>query len=121
MERNETMKRELFFQGDVCIERVPDADPSGKTIPDKNGAVILAEGEATGHHHAFFGTGVTMFRDDSLARDVPQELYIGHIKITTPTAELKHQEHDSITLKKGTYRIRRQREWDAGMARTVAD
>jgi len=116
------MKRELYFQGDVCLELVADADPSGQVIaPRSDGEVVLAEGEVTGHRHAFYDGGVTMFRDDGLARDVPQELYIGHIKIDAPVAELKHQEHDTIVLKRGTYRVRRQRVWDAGMARTVAD
>lgn len=112
----------LFFQGDVCIEKVDDAEPSGEAIaPRADGAVVLAEGEVTGHAHAFLGGGVVMFRDDALARDVPSELYIGHIKIDALKAELRHQEHDTICLERGTYRIRRQREFHAGLARVVSD
>lgn len=51
-----------------------------------------------------------LFRDDALARDIPANLYIGHLEITREGAEVTHQEHDTIVLPKGTYRIRRQRE-----------
>jgi len=34
---------------------------------------------------------------------------------------LRHEEHATIPLPAGTYRVRRQREWDAGAARRVWD
>ena len=103
----------LYFQGDVCIEPVDDLLVTGTVAaPATGGAVVLAEGEVTGHRHAFYGGGVTLFRDDGLARDVPADLYIGHIKIDAETAELRHEEHSTITLPKGTYRIRRQHEFE---------
>jgi hypothetical protein len=37
--------------------------------PDENGAVILVEGELTGHRHAIFDRATT-FRDEALARDL---------------------------------------------------
>ena len=77
-----------------------------------DGAVVLAEGEVTGHRHAFYGGGVMLFRDDALARDLPAELYVGHVKIDGDAAELRHEEHDTITLPRGLYRVRRQREYD---------
>jgi hypothetical protein len=47
-------------------ERVPELQPSGATEQNLVGAaMLLAEGEATGHRHAIWGQ-VTMFRDDSL-------------------------------------------------------
>lgn len=103
----------LFFQGDVCIESVEPSPPRGTVIaPASDGAVVLAEGEATGHRHAFYGGGVTLFRDDALARDVPANLYVGHFTIDGDSAELKHEEHDSIVLPKGSYRVRLQREFE---------
>ena len=61
---------EMFAQGDLLIERVADIEPSGTILaPDATGAVVLAEGELTGHRHAIFDR-VTMFRDDALAREV---------------------------------------------------
>ena len=62
------MTRRLYAQGDVVLEPVEDAQPSADLLPnDPDGAVVLARGEFTGHRHAFFGEGVTLFRDDVLA------------------------------------------------------
>ncbi|MBX9587872.1 MAG: hypothetical protein K2X43_01115 [Hyphomonadaceae bacterium] len=121
-EKGKSMQK-FYAQGDVILERVPDAPASGTPIkPDPDKAVVLARGEVTGHRHAFYGGNVAMFRDDALARGVPSELYIGHIKIGgSKPVELKHEEHDTIKLPPGNYRVRRQREFDAGEARVVAD
>jgi hypothetical protein len=104
----------LYFQGDLCIEPVADAMLlHSRAVPAaQDGAIVLAEGEATGHRHAFYGGEVALFRDDALARDLPPDLYIGHVRIKAETAELRHEEHDTITLPKGLYRVRRQREYD---------
>jgi hypothetical protein len=104
----------LYFQGDLCIEAVEDVTLDGaRAVPlARDGAVVLAEGETTGHRHAFYGAEVMLFRDAKLARDLPAELYIGHLRIDAETAELQHEEHDTITLPRGTYRVRRQREFD---------
>lgn len=113
-----------FAQGDLLIEKLDgDLPVSGVAVAtDLDGAIVLARGEVTGHRHAFYGSGVTMFRDDALARDLPSALYLGHIKIAAAEgAELRHEEHDTVKLEQGSYRIRRQREWDAGEARVVAD
>ena len=116
---------EIHAQGDVLLERVADASVSGAVAkPDADGAVVLARGEVTGHRHAFYGSGVVMFRDDALARDIPPELYVGHIVVSDGPAELRHEEHDTIALPAGTYRVRRQREFNPGpseQARIVAD
>src|SRR5262245_42537383 len=104
----------LYFQGDLCIEPVADAALDGvPAVPvARDGAVVLAEGEVTGHRHAFHGAAVMLFRDPTLARDLPAELYIGHLRVDADTAQLQHEEHDTITLPRGTYRVRRQREFD---------
>ena len=112
---------EMFAQGDLLIERVDDIEPSGTIVsPDRAGAFVLAEGELTGHRHAIFER-VTMFRDDSLAREVPAGLYIGHVKVAGGPAVVQHQEHAPITLREGTYRVRRQRELEPKDAVIVAD
>jgi hypothetical protein len=82
---------------------------------------VLARGEVTGHRHAFYGGNVAMFRDDALARDIPAELYVGHIRVEDESAELRHEEHDTVTLPRGTYRVRRQREFDALEASRVVE
>lgn len=111
----------LYAQGDLLIERVADTVPAGIPIgPGSDGAVVLAEGETSGHRHAFYDH-VTMFRDDGLARDIPGGLYVGHVRVDTPCARLVHDEHAPIELPKGTYRVRRQRELEPQDARIVVD
>lgn len=112
---------QLFAQGDLLIERVPDIEPSGSLVAtDPDGALVLAHGETTGHRHALYG-GAAMFRDDSLARDVPSGLYVGHVKVEDRGGVIEHQEHAPIALPKGTYRVRRQRQLDPKDARLVID
>ena len=56
---------EIFAQGDLLLERVADVAPSGTIEENLEGvAMVLAEGEATGHRHAIW-EHVTMFRDDA--------------------------------------------------------
>lgn len=99
----------LCAQGDILIERVDEVPATGRTIRSvTEGSVVIAEGEATGHHHRLFGS-VTMYRDDALAREIPSSLYVGHVQVNSPTARLEHEEHAPITLPQGTYRVRRQR------------
>ncbi len=116
-------KTERYAQGDIVIERVEDRRMAGTPVErDADGAVVLARGEVTGHRHAFYAGNVAMFRDDALARDIPAELYVGHIRVRGEGAELRHEEHETITLPKGTYRVRRQREFDSlEAARVVED
>jgi len=112
---------EIFAQGDVLIERVAHVAPSGMVSDNADGSpMVLAEGERTGHHHAILDH-VTMFQDDKLARDIPPGLYIGHIQITSPSARVPHEEHAPLTLPRGTYRVRRQRELGPRDARVLAD
>jgi hypothetical protein len=100
----------LCAQGDILIERVDNAEVTGRVIERvMHGAVIIAAGEATGHHHRVFGS-VTLYRDDALARDIPAGLYVGHLHVTNASARLQHEEHAPIALAEGTYRIRRQRQ-----------
>jgi len=112
---------ELFAQGDLLLERVPDVPPSGTIAENIEGvAMVLAEGEESGHRHAI-RERVTMFRDDNLAADIPAGLYIGHVQVDAPSARLTHDEHAPLTLSRGTYRVRRQRELGPRDARVLAD
>lgn len=114
--------RELYAQGDVLLELVPDV-PATRGVPigrDDDGAVVLARGEVTGHRHAIWGQ-VNFFRDDSLARDIPSQLYVGHVRVDEPTVALVHEEHAPIALARGTYRVSLQRELEPTEARLVLD
>jgi hypothetical protein len=115
------MMTEIFAQGDLLIERVADVAPSGTVEENAEGAaIVLAEGEATGHRHAI-RERVTMFRDDRLARDIPAGLYVGHVRVGSAYARVTHDEHAPLTLPRGTYRVRRQRELGPRDARVLVD
>ena len=113
--------RAIYAQGDLVIERLDDSTVSGSIVPTSlDGATVLAEGETTGHRHVIYDR-VTMFRDDALARDIPAGLYVGHVRVETDFGRLQHEEHDTIELPRGTYRVRRQRELEPIDARIVSD
>jgi len=112
---------EILAQGDLLLEKVPDIAPSGTIAENAEGAaMVLAEGEASGHRHAI-RERVIMFHDDSLARDIPAGLYVGHVQVNSPSARATHDEHAPLTLRRGTYRVRRQRELGPRDARVLAD
>ncbi len=112
---------EIFAQGDLLIERVPDVEPSGIVAENVEGMpVVLLEGEESGHCHAI-RERVTLFRDDNLASDIPAGLYIGHVQVGSAYARVTHEEHAPLTLPRGTWRVRRQRELGPRDARVVAD
>jgi hypothetical protein len=99
----------LYAQGDILFERLDDTTVFGRLIhAQERDAVIIAEGELTGHHHKLLGT-VAFFRDDGLARDIPDDLYVGHVQVKGAPARLEHEEHATLELAEGTYRVRRQR------------
>jgi hypothetical protein len=111
---------QMFVQGDLLIERVPDIPPSGTVhAADLSGALVLAEGETTGHRHVIYDQ-VLMFRDEALARDIPNELYVAHVQVDS-TAFLRHDEHTPIELEKGTYRVSRQRELEPRDVHMISD
>ena len=143
----------LAFQGDVVLMPIPDdivIDMSDEIAP-RDGRLILAEGEVTGHHHAigigkYAGT-VTEFRDDGLARALDatiatarmyrdpkavaalvranllttDSLAIGFLLVEGGPMTLRHEEHDAISIPPGRYYVGGQREMDAAAERRVQD
>lgn len=62
------------LQGDVVLFRVPDGlkISTAKEISPRDGRLVLAEGEVTGHHHAIWmkHLSVAYFHDEALAREM---------------------------------------------------
>lgn len=98
-------------QGDILIESFRGLAKGLRVLPEQ-GRLILARGEATGHHHSVpAGVG-------TLTLDEGGIMYLTIEELT----EVRHQEHAAITLEPGTYRVTRQREWtDDDEPRAVAD
>ena len=103
----------MYRQGDVLLVPV-DAVPGGaKDVGRENGRTVLAHGEVTGHHHSFDGdAGVALLEAPTGDR---------YLRVSRAAA-LEHQEHTTITVPPGVFRVIRQREYDdAEEWRRVAD
>ena len=54
-----------YRQGDILLTEVPELPVGVSGVKAENGRLIVARGEATGHHHSFpHNRGATLFRDD---------------------------------------------------------
>ena len=98
--------RGVVRQGDVLlvpVERIPWRRQH-EVEPDSRG-VVLAEGEATGHAHVVRGAARLVRATRHWAH--PGETYL----VVSGRAQLVHEEHDPLQLKRGTYEMRRQREY----------
>lgn len=102
-----------YRQGDVWIERVETVPDGATIIPDDSGRVILAYGEVTGHAHAITATPTVKLLSVPGLDD--RFLHIGG-----DGAEVRHEEHATIPLPPGFYRVRIQREYrPQGIQRVV--
>lgn len=84
-----------FRHGDLLLEKVNEIPAEAKLLKTK----VLARGEATGHSHRVKGgkvyqLGKVMFLETEV--EVP----------------LVHEEHKTIKIPAGDYKITRQREYD---------
>ena len=95
-------EQKMIRQGDVLLRPVSSMAVSPKPIRvrSQSGRVILARGEATGHHHSIDA------EDAELVRQGQAIL----LTIFRPTA-LTHQEHAPIELPGGLYEVIPQREY----------
>jgi hypothetical protein len=129
-----------YRQGDVLLIRV-DSLPTGlREIPRDRGRVVLAYGETTGHAHAieapsvrFFGwqpagavgskeaAREVIFNSEAevifdgarpvAARPVPAPAPTDRYLDVPVPAKLNHEEHGSIDIAPGKYRVVQQREY----------
>ena len=106
------MKAKLYRQGDVLIERIAKLPKNLKSIPRENGRVILAHGEVTNHSHSIAESHAILY-DEGNGASV--------LEVADALALLVHEEHATITLEPGVYRVRRQREYTPTEIRRVAD
>lgn len=107
--------KNVLRQGDVLLIAVSEIPAAAKAQPAKGKKVILALGEATGHHHRF------EFRDTS--HNV--KLYVAdggarYVHVTKP-AELLHEEHSTVAVPVGRYLVPQQVEYTPAELRRVAD
>ncbi len=97
-------------QGDILLERVTKATadrfvdkPGCKAVQAKDGRLIVAEGEATGHNHAVVAEGVDLLQVNGEVD--------GSVLIVKKPTELTHEEHAPLDLPTGVFVVTRQREY----------
>ena len=103
-------KSKVYRQGDVLITKI-DSIPTGLV---KTNTVTLALGEATGHHHSILDGNAVGYADSE--KGLAEFLTVGGNK-----AALTHQEHDTINLPKGNYKVTGQVEYTPERLLRVAD
>lgn len=104
----------MYRHGDVLINPIKEIPKKLKRVPRDNGRVILAYGEVTGHAHAICAPekSVTLFQHPDGGT---------YLRVVGAPAELTHEEHATITLPPGYYRIGHQREYFPEEIRRVVD
>lgn len=107
-------------QGDVLLLPVEDATP-GTPVAREGGRLILAHGEATGHHHAIADADVELFTIAD-GTDTAAGLDLLLRVRSRAGATLTHQEHGAVPVAKGDWIVRKPREYVRQAApRPVAD
>lgn len=114
----------LYRHGDVIIRRIDTEIPENAASwrDPKDGRMILAYGEVTGHAHAVIG--------DADLLEIPAEItertiadIEKYLDVREGGAQVVHEEHATIHLPPGRYAIVRQREYTSAdmEPRYVAD
>lgn len=106
--------RQLIRQGDVLLIPVDAVPAETKPVAREQGRLILAHGEVTGHAHAIVEKEAELVTAAQAA-----ELYL--LVHGSDPVHLRHEEHDTLQVPPGDYRVRRQREYSPEEIRQVAD
>ncbi|MHA2038488.1 MAG: hypothetical protein ACW972_09115 [Promethearchaeota archaeon] len=88
----------LFRHGDVLISNIREIPQKAKKLNTS----ILVRGEITGHSHQI---------QDPYTAQLYQHNSDLYLEVLAPIAIIVHEEHNSIELSKGNYRIWSQREY----------
>lgn len=104
-------------QGDVILHRVTDKVEfsKGKRLPFRFGRrLVLAEGEATGHHHS-----IAVEENEAELVQLGERLLLS---LSEPKI-LEHQEHGPITVEEGIWEVGQvvEKDWLTGMVEKVVD
>lgn len=94
--------KNIIRHGDIGLHTCESQ--TGETIKH-NGSFVLAEGETTGHKHVI---STPKIEDMVITR-----LIDGSILLTLKAdGVISHEEHKTLPVKKGTYKIVREREYN---------
>lgn len=99
----------MYRQGDVGV--IQSTLPKSAKQIKRVGKIILAHGEATGHAHVIESLGVRVFEHENTR----------WIRVPKRGADLTHEEHGTIALAPGDYRVVIQREYTPAAPVNVRD
>lgn len=102
-------------QGDVSLERIDKLPKEAKLKKADKRGFVLMEGEATGHFHSIAETNPEICE----LYEVNGVLYVKASK----SVNLTHQEHSTLTLEPGIWKVGQIKEFDylQNMTRSVVD
>jgi hypothetical protein len=105
----------IIRQGDVALMRVKSIPSDAIEQPASGSKVILALGEATGHHHRF----------EFLDQTQNVKLYVAHggaryLSVSAPS-DLLHEEHSTARIPVGKWLLPQQVEYTPKELVRVAD
>jgi len=112
-----------YRQGDVLIERIASI-PTAAKKQKRSKRIILAHGEVTGHHHSLVTRDpADWWKEGEIpTTNEKPSILAGELFLSLPEGgEVTHQEHGTIALPKGDYRVTRQREYSPEAIRNVKD
>lgn len=101
----------MYRQGDILIVKWGSIPVNAKP----RNTLVVMHGEATGHSHKLepsAGSEATIY-DAPIGNDI-------FLSLSNETP-LTHDEHNTINIPEGTYRVIRQREYDEKEIRYVVD
>jgi hypothetical protein len=107
--------KNVFRQGDVCLIAIDEIPVDAKLAPETGRKVILALGEATGHHHRFEFMDTTHNVRMHAAHGGARYLHV------MAPAKLLHEEHSTVDVPAGKYLLPTQVEYTPAELRRVAD
>ena len=126
------MKQTMVRQGDVLLVPIASSAAMGELVPaeqssslqalqNEHGGIALAEGETSGHHHGVFGKGARLMQyRDSTVRVVVVAKAGAEMRVVGGGSGGVDR-HTPIALVPGSYEVRIQRAYSAGMSSRVAD
>jgi hypothetical protein len=102
--------------GDILLKRIAVLPWRITPLPRRDGKIIVAEGEATGHNHVIESDKATLW---VMEQDGETQLYL---EVTEPVT-ITHDEHKPLPIPEGIYEIGRVKEYDyfSEMERRVVD
>lgn len=100
--------KKVAAQGDVMFIKIDKLPDGLRKIEAENGKFVVAHSE-TGHNHSIkYADGITYYANDN-------DIFIAYLVVDNAKCLVEHERgfdtHESLLLKDGVYKVRRQREY----------